>query len=308
MIRSNKLLLIGPGTGQHGMQCPVGPDCVAPCNLGHASVPAAAAGEMSLSLSSSAAAFNPPHKFCCVFVQFYGAGAGLFKMLRSWSLSAAGPDTFLCLCGCVLACMRVCTSGLIITWNLLLMKTLWDLCRPRTLLSCILACCVKQVSRTMRHHCSIYCCSATDKVKKQMMILPVICLFSWLYWSDVFFSLSIGCWFSANVSSICIRIWKALEHVVFGGCLAESVEVRATIGWLDRWTTASFWALRQREHVSCHFWHVVHILLHLCHSAVNNSCHSWLAPLSALFHSEMSSNLLCFFPLSEHYRWKLLTS
>lgn len=98
---SNKLLLIGPGTRQHGMQCPSGPDCVAPCNLGHASAPAAAAGEMS-----SAAAFNPPHKFCCVLVQFYGAGAGLFKTLHSWSLPADGPDTFLCASACVRACMR----------------------------------------------------------------------------------------------------------------------------------------------------------------------------------------------------------
>lgn len=128
-IGSNKLLLIGPGTRQHGMQCPSGPDCVAPCNLGHASVPAAAAGEMS-----SAAAFNPPHKFCCVLVQFYGAGAGLFKTLHSWSLSAAGPDTFLCASACVRAC--VCASGLIISLNPLLMKTLLVLCRPCTPRSC----------------------------------------------------------------------------------------------------------------------------------------------------------------------------
>lgn len=72
------LFIIGPGTRQQGMQCPSGPDCVAPCDLGHASVPGAAAGEMS-----SAAAFNPPHKFCCGLVQFYGAGAGLFKTLSS---------------------------------------------------------------------------------------------------------------------------------------------------------------------------------------------------------------------------------
>lgn len=62
------------------MRCPSGPDCVAPFNLGHTIVPSAAAGDGEM---SSVAAFNPSHKFCRILVQFYGAGAGLFKTLRS---------------------------------------------------------------------------------------------------------------------------------------------------------------------------------------------------------------------------------
>lgn len=110
-----------------------------------------------------------------------------------------------------------------------------------------------------------------------MMILPVIHLgflfigyfgvIVFVYWLLLLFILQ-------TCRALCIRFWKALAHVRWGGCVAESFWVRATIGRLDRRTRPSFWAQRQREHVLCHFWHVVHIPLHLRHSAVNNLCHS----------------------------------
>lgn len=79
-----------PWKRQHGMKRSSGSDHAAPCNLGHGSVLSAVTGEMS-----SAALFSLAHKFCRVLIQFYGAGTGLFKTLCLWSVSAAGPNTFL---------------------------------------------------------------------------------------------------------------------------------------------------------------------------------------------------------------------
>lgn len=79
-----------PWKRQHGMKQSSGSDHVTPCNLGHGSVLSAVTGEMS-----SAALFSLAHKFCRVLIQFYGAGTGLFKTLCLWSVSAAGPNTFL---------------------------------------------------------------------------------------------------------------------------------------------------------------------------------------------------------------------